>query len=437
MLIAKPKKIIALFFLVIFSVQLFFPIAAMALTSGPSQPEMEKFQPAGANDMVDLFTGDMKYNIPLLDVGGYPVNISYSSGNNMEEEASWVGSGWTLNPGSVNRTMRGLPDDFDGTDKSNGSKGDKIQKEYTRKGFKKVGGSITLKGSILGWEVGNPSIKLNVYKDNYYGMGASIGAGVSFSQAFNSAPTLTAGLDLNSDVRDGVTLSPNFSLTSSSQDKQEDDYVTGTLSGTLNYNSRSGLKDVSLSGSFSTTTKYQQEDGTRQDFNAEMNQSAVHYFGQSYTPSLSSDTKNASYTFNFDLGLSSSGVYTGVGGSGYVYTEDILNKKSSVPAFGYLNYLKGRHNDNALLDYNREKDGVFLKSAPAIATPVATQDLFMATGQAGSFQFRPYFGGDYIIHDKQFSNKSDNMNAGITLGFGPNSFKAGARVEHTEGESRT
>src|SRR5438105_4497918 len=121
MLIAKPKKTIALFFLVIFSVQLFFPIVAMALTSGPSQPEMEKFQPAGANDMVDLFTGDMKYNIPLLDVGGYPVNISYGSGNNMEEEASWVGSGWTLNPGSVNRTMRGLPDDFDGTDKPDGS----------------------------------------------------------------------------------------------------------------------------------------------------------------------------------------------------------------------------------------------------------------------------------------------------------------------------
>ena len=30
--------------------------------------------------MVDLFTGDFSYNIPLLDVGGYPVNLFYRSG---------------------------------------------------------------------------------------------------------------------------------------------------------------------------------------------------------------------------------------------------------------------------------------------------------------------------------------------------------------------
>jgi hypothetical protein len=40
---------------------------------GPSQPEMTSFKPAGTNDMVNLFTGDFSYNIPLLDVGGYPV----------------------------------------------------------------------------------------------------------------------------------------------------------------------------------------------------------------------------------------------------------------------------------------------------------------------------------------------------------------------------
>ena len=83
---------------------------------GPGQPEMKSFQSVNANNMVDLFTGDFSYNIPLLDVGGYPVNLHYSSGITMDQEASWVGLGWNINPGSISRSMRGLPDDFDGNE---------------------------------------------------------------------------------------------------------------------------------------------------------------------------------------------------------------------------------------------------------------------------------------------------------------------------------
>jgi hypothetical protein len=87
---------------------------SFALTSGPSQPEVESFEPVGTTDMVNLFTGDFVYNIPLLDVDGYPINISYHAGANIEQEASWVGLGWNLNPGEVNRGLRGIPDDFKG-----------------------------------------------------------------------------------------------------------------------------------------------------------------------------------------------------------------------------------------------------------------------------------------------------------------------------------
>ncbi len=85
-------------------------------TGGPGQPEMSSFHPAGAQDMVNLFTGDFSYNIPLLDVGGYPVNIFYDGSVSMEQEASWVGLGWNINPGNINRNMRGIPDDFNGKD---------------------------------------------------------------------------------------------------------------------------------------------------------------------------------------------------------------------------------------------------------------------------------------------------------------------------------
>ncbi|MBI3884018.1 MAG: hypothetical protein HY305_07395, partial [Sphingobacteriales bacterium] len=83
---------------------------------GPGQPEMSGFKSVGLDNMVSPFTGDFSYNIPLLDVGGYPVNMFYSSGITMDQDASWLGLGWNINPGNVMRNMRGLPDDFDGTD---------------------------------------------------------------------------------------------------------------------------------------------------------------------------------------------------------------------------------------------------------------------------------------------------------------------------------
>jgi len=94
------------------------PTISYALTGGPSQPEFEAFEPVSTDQMVDLFSGDFTYNIPLMTVpgpnGGYPINLAYHSGIGMEQEASWVGLGWNINVGEISRQMRGLPDDFNG-----------------------------------------------------------------------------------------------------------------------------------------------------------------------------------------------------------------------------------------------------------------------------------------------------------------------------------
>ena len=90
------------------------PMAVYALTEGPSQPEFNSFTPISTSDMVDLSSGDFNYNIPIMDVGGYPINLAYNSGVTMDQEASWVGLGWDLNVGQITRQMRGLPDDFNG-----------------------------------------------------------------------------------------------------------------------------------------------------------------------------------------------------------------------------------------------------------------------------------------------------------------------------------
>lgn len=93
----------------------FIPTISYALTSGPASPEASSFEPVDTTDMVSLLTGDFTYNLPLLEIpgpsGGYPLSLSYHAGIMPEEEASWVGLGWSLNPGAINRSVNGYADD--------------------------------------------------------------------------------------------------------------------------------------------------------------------------------------------------------------------------------------------------------------------------------------------------------------------------------------
>lgn len=112
----RLKRTIAIFLLANMVFYIFTPLVAHAsLTAGPTAPEYTSFEPVDTTDMVNLATGDFTYNIPLLEVpgpeGGYPLSLSYHAGIQPNEEASWVGLGWTLNPGAINRTVNGYADD--------------------------------------------------------------------------------------------------------------------------------------------------------------------------------------------------------------------------------------------------------------------------------------------------------------------------------------
>ena len=84
-LLDKLKKGVLLKLILVLIFQFSFPTVSFALTSGPSQPEVQSFEPIGTSDMVDLFSGDFTYNVPLLDVEGYPINLSYHSGITMDQ----------------------------------------------------------------------------------------------------------------------------------------------------------------------------------------------------------------------------------------------------------------------------------------------------------------------------------------------------------------
>jgi YD repeat-containing protein len=83
---------------------------------GIKQPEYSSFEPVDAPDMVNLISGDMTYVLPLLSVpspeGGYSIALSYHAGIPVDMESSWVGLGWNINPGTIDRGVDGFPDDW-------------------------------------------------------------------------------------------------------------------------------------------------------------------------------------------------------------------------------------------------------------------------------------------------------------------------------------
>ncbi len=93
------------------------PLTARALTSGPAQPEFASFEPVATTGMVNEFTGQFTYNLPVLQVpgangGGYAMSLAYHSGVRGTEDASWTGFGWNISPGYIMRGKRGFPDDY-------------------------------------------------------------------------------------------------------------------------------------------------------------------------------------------------------------------------------------------------------------------------------------------------------------------------------------
>ena len=86
----------------------------MGTAQGPNAPEAAGFEPVDATDMVNLTNGDFTYVVPLMSVEGFPVSLSYHAGMTTDMDASWVGLGWYLNPGAINRSVTNTPDDWKG-----------------------------------------------------------------------------------------------------------------------------------------------------------------------------------------------------------------------------------------------------------------------------------------------------------------------------------
>lgn len=402
----RKSKTVATSLLLIYSSTFFTP-SAYALTSGPTQPEVHGFQPAGTTEMVDLFSGDFVYNIPLFELpgpnGGYPFNLSYQAGITMDQEASWVGLGWSLQPGAITRQMRGLPDEFNG---------DQVFTKTSIGPSVTVGLGAGIGVELFGGDAASLGIGFGIQQNNYKGMGYSIDANIGIGKTIASGMTAGVGLAVSLDSKEGVGVSPNLSLGGK----------IGQFGLSSAYNSKQGLSSISLSHTYSdnikfSTVKNQKERSIQNTLKA--TSAAITVAHPGYTPQVSMPMKNLSFSATLKAG----GAWWGVFGAPYVtgfYSEQRLKndrKRIPAPAYGYLNYQKAQEPfiSDAMLDFNREKDGMVARFTPNLGIPMLTYDIYSVTGQGIGMMYRPSRNDIGVVYDPSVKSESNAVGVGVDV----------------------
>jgi hypothetical protein len=420
---------------------------------GPGQPEMSSFKSVGTDNLVNLFSGDFSYNIPLLDVGGYPINIFYNGGIGMEQEASWVGLGWNINPGNINRNMRGVPDDFNGQDTLIQQQNMKPNKTWGAR----AGADLELVGikssSFFGLNVG---ASLGVSFNNYLGPALDFGfkgttsfkvaqvVGSEKSTVDSMKIKIGAGIGGNISSRYGTSFSPSLSLTANAFKKDR------TLSGGLNlatsYNSRNGIKDLQISGQMSfgkrEVEKSTDEDGNEHmkvvaggrsgSYGTSLYSSSISFAKPSYIPAIRIPLTNTAYSGHFQLGGAIFGTFGSAEIEVYKQTsqvsaEQVTQKK---PLVGYLYYEKAMNNPNAVMDFTRFNDKEVTASSPVISAPQYTYDVFSIQGEGTGGSVRAYRNDLGYVRDNNTGSKDKSLGIGVDIGI-PGHFGANVNTIST------
>ena len=351
-------------FLVVNSIIEVFGIpAAYALTGGPSQPEFSSFEPVGTADMVNKFTGDFSYSIPVIEVPGpdgssYPLSLSYHSGLGAEDEASWVGYGWTLNPGAINRTTRGFPDDFAG---SNVQYWNKTPKNWTVTAGVGVGLELFGNDKISG--NANGAIRYN----NFSGFGYNYGLGVSLGKGLVSLGYHETDGKHSFSARVNPLAALNFTNWAKDTKQEQGHGVTSqnmklmAQKGALHYLNKAGID--ALGGSRGLLDYSQGERSTK----------VASYSGESYSVS-------AGFEGNFSF-LPAGGT-ANVFGS---YTFQKNNAQTALDAYGYMYAAEGStqqsNKDDVIQDFYKEKDTPYNERDNFLALPFNNADIFNVSGE--------------------------------------------------------
>jgi hypothetical protein len=401
----KAFRYFAVFLAVNLLTEIFMPTMAMALTSGPTQPELQSFEPAGTSDMVNLFSGDFNYNIPLFDLpgpdGGYPFNIAYHSGIGMDQEASWVGLGWNINPGSINRDKRGLPDDF---------RGDGITRDLDMKPNVTCGIITGINIEIFGADMQKGlgvGTNVTIYQNSYKGVGYSFSSSLNYMTA-----TTSVGVGFSMDSQDGVGGNASLSYTKTMTQ------ANPTYGAGIGYNSQRGLS-ISASGRIGTRPLI--ATGAGMGRRGGIGGTSTYSFAEkAYSPSFPVEMKGNNRTATIKVGVDLVGVFGNFTIGGFVREESVADVTKFYRGYGY-NYLEAKGDTdrgNPIMDFNREKDGVIRNETPCLPSPSLTFDTYTATSQGFSGSYRAHRNDVGRLHDPYVESHTKGGAIGFDIGFG-------------------
>lgn len=373
------------------------------------------------DNLVDPFTGDFSYSLPLMDVEGYPIVLSYNSNVTMNTEASWVGLGWNLNVGSVEREMRGIPDEFDGTQsvtRETNQLDDNTYAGYKKGRYWNSSLSVDL-FDFVSLNLGYNTSKLKgSYQNTYLGLGetydkssgwnAGVGASIYFvglsiggggGKYFSYDSKRGVNTGVGGGLSGGITLfsvGPNFSTYSSK-----------------NFNSREGMTGktvtrgwgLSAAGAISMSRSHT---------------STIPYGSQTQVPRIQANSINTGISSTIDryflLGVSI-GTIASLGSTFGKLKQYYSSVRSDIkdgntitqPALGFLHSSKKMTASGStlpIMDFNRSNDTRYSEAMTNLPFSIQTFDIFHANAMGMQATFRPHRtdAGTYI--DAKASDES-------------------------------
>jgi hypothetical protein len=392
--------------------------ATKTFIGGPSQPEMSSFKSVSADKLVNLFTGDFSYNIPLLDVGGYPINIYYDGGISPEQEASWVGLGWNINPGNINRNMRGIPDDFNGEEK--------LTVEQRMKPNRTWGANIGGDAELLGIKL-PITVELGASFNNYLGPSLTAGLRGSVSlfkiPAFGGSEKFTASLGAKADwgveinSRAGTSFSGKVSL--NAQGNYHHNHLSVGAGASTGYNSRSGLKALTISEQVGFNNSNQRkskllEAAMWKGVEGNVHSTTITFAKPSYLPYIRMPITNTNWSARVQVGWGSYGAATDVEAEVFGQKSEIApsDYKKEKPMVGYLYYENAENRPDYVMDFTRFNDKEVTPNTPVISVPQYTYDVFAIQGEGTGGNIRAYRNDIGYVRDNITTSKDKNVSGG-------------------------
>lgn len=407
------------------------PSVSLALTEGPSQPEVQSFEPIGTTQMVDLFTGDFNYNIPLFNLpgpnGGYPVNLSYHAGVSADDEASWVGLGWNINAGSLVRNMRGLPDEFMsepmpdaiGDEQINSDINAKADHDYLEvKQDMKQNMTLGIRGSKK-WELGGAdlapdqfSLGASIYYNNYRGLGVSLSPSIGWE-----GESVAGGLGLSMDSENGLGVSANLGLKDQTKTSKNLHNLSVSFDGNLSidYSLRMSKSVYDKTIEILPGLKVARYKNLSSSFG-----SSFSFARASFSPSLGFRMINWNFSGSLSGGQQAALNFKGKSIGVFFNTQDYDNREKNGRKHLVQGYDRSGYGGNEYYsrDFSREKDGAITLGSQFLPHANYTYDTYSSTGQGLSGYFRPRRNDVGRVYDPKMKNETFGGNIDFELGAG-------------------